>query len=162
ELAIITRRLAIQYPGTNRDRVALINPLKDAFIGNLRSALVLLTVAAGFVLLIGCANIAGLLLTQAAARRREWMVRASLGAGQGRLFRQLLTESLILSLAGGLFGLLIAQGGIRLIVAFADAQLPDSSQVRIDATVFGFLLMVSLSTGLLFGFAPAWLARKEA
>ncbi|HMJ61072.1 MAG TPA: ABC transporter permease, partial [Bryobacteraceae bacterium] len=162
ELATITGRLAVQYPDTDRDRAALITPLKETFLENLRSALVLLTVAAGFVLLIGCANIAGLLLTQAASRRRELTVRASLGASQGRVVRQLLTESLVLSLAGGLFGILIAEGGVRLIAAFAGGQLPNPSQVRIDSAVLQFLLLISLGTGLLFGLAPALLARGEA
>jgi putative ABC transport system permease protein len=162
ELGAITRRLALQYPDTNRDRAALVMPLRDTFLGNLPSTLWMLAAAAGFVLLIGCANIAGLVLTQASGRRRELAVRASLGASRGRVVRQLLTESLVLSLAGGLSGILIAQGGIRLIAAFAGGQLPDPSQVRIDGAVLQFLLCVSLGTGLLFGLAPALLARREA
>jgi len=162
ELGTITRRLAMQYPDTNRDRTAFITPLKGVFLENLRSTLWLLLAAAGFVLLIGCANIAGLLLTQAAARRHELTIRASLGASRGRILRQFLTESLVLSLAGGIAGILLAWGGIRLIVAFAGSQLPDPSQVTIDPAVLQFLLVISLGAGIFFGLAPALMARTEA
>jgi putative ABC transport system permease protein len=160
ELDTITRQLAVQYPDTNRDRSAVIAPLHDTMVEDLRPTLLLLAGAVVCVLLIGCANVAGLQLTQAFGRRRELAVRASLGAGQGRLMRQLLTESCLLGLAGGLCGLGLAAGGIRLIVGYSD-NLTDAA-VGLNAPVVVFLVLVSLLTGTLFGLAPAFLARREA
>jgi putative ABC transport system permease protein len=161
ELTTITRQLAIQYPDTNRDRSAVIAPLRDTLVEDLRPMLLLLAGAVACVLLIGCANIAGLQLSQSFCRRREFAVRASLGASQGRLMRQLLTESCLLGLGGGACGLGLAAGGVQLIAAHSD-DLITSVPIRIDAPVLFFLLAVSLLTGMLFGLAPAAFARKEA
>jgi putative ABC transport system permease protein len=161
ELATITKQLAIQYPDTNRSRSAVILPLHDTVVEDLRPILLLLAGAVACVLLIGCANVAALQLTQAFGRRQELAVRASLGAGKGRLMGQLLIESSVLGLVGGLCGLGIAAGGIRLIAAYSNNITADMP-IGLNTPVLLFLLLVSLSTGVLFGLAPAWMARKEA
>jgi predicted permease len=160
ELATITRQLAMQYPDTNRNRSAVILPLHETVVEDLRPILLLLAGAVACVLLIGCANVAALQLAQAFGRRQELAVRASLGAGQGRLMGQLLTESCLLALAGGLCGLGIAEGGIRLITAYSN-DLADIA-VTINGPVVAFLLAVSLVTGILFGLAPGFVARRKA
>ena len=161
ELATITRQLAIQYPDTNGSRSAVILPLHEAVVEDLRPILLLLAGAVACVLLIGCANVAALQLTQSFGRRQELALRASLGAGKGRLMGQLLIESSVLGLAGGLCGLGIAAVGIRLITAYAD-NITAGMPIRLNTPVLLFLLFASLSTGVLFGLAPAWMARKEA
>ena len=161
ELATITKQLATQYPDTNRSRSAVILPLHETLVEDVRPILLLLAGAVACVLLIGCANVAALQLTQAFGRRQELAVRASLGAGRGRLMVQLLTESCVLGSLGGLCGLGIAAGGIRLITAYADNITVDMP-IGLNTPVLIFLLLVSLLTGVLFGLAPAWFARKEA
>ncbi|HEX4164533.1 MAG TPA: ABC transporter permease, partial [Bryobacteraceae bacterium] len=161
ELATIAKQLAMRYPDTNRSRSAVILPLHETVVEDLRPILLLLAGAVGCVLLIGCANVAALQLTQAFGRRQELAVRASLGAGKSTLMAQLLTESCVLGLVGGLCGLGIAAGGIRLITAYADNITADIP-IGLNTPVLIFLLLVSLLTGVLFGLAPAWFARKEA
>ena len=161
EMGTITGELAKQYPETNRNRRAVVLPLHEMLVQNLRPVLLLLAGAVMCVLLIGCANVAGLLLTQAFGRRQEFAVRMSLGAGQPRLIRQLLTESVVVGLLGGLFGAGFAEGGIRLMLAYSD-DIPKDLSVGLNAPVLIFLLALSLLTGLLFGIAPALLARREA
>ena len=116
--------------------------------------------AAGFVLLIACANVANLLLARGARRQREVAVRLSLGAGRRRLFQQLLTESLLLSLIGGAAGVLVGWGGLRIFLAMASNRFPRMDEVAIDGNVLLFTLAVSLLTGILFGLAPAWRATQ--
>ncbi len=161
ELATITRQLAAEYPNTDRDRGAVVLPLHETLVEDLRPVLMLLAGAVGCVLLIGCANVAGLLLAQAFGRRQELAVRLSLGAGQIRLMRQLLTESGLLGLMGGLFGVAVAAGGIRLMLAYSD-DIPKDLPVGLDVSVLIFLLLLSLLAGLLFGLAPALLSHREA
>jgi predicted permease len=160
-MATITGELAKQYPETNRNRSAIVLPLHEMLVQDLRPALLLLAGAVMCVLLIACANVAGLLLTQAFGRRQELAVRMSLGAGQARLIRQLLTEGLLLGLLGGLFGAGLAEGGIRLMLAYSD-DIPKDLSVGLNAPVLVFLIALSMLTGLLFGIAPALLARREA
>lgn len=153
DMEIITRRLEKEYPGTNRD--VTVVPLQEKSVGDLRPALLVLLGAVGFVLLIGCANVAHMLLARSAARQREIALRAAIGASSGRLFRQLLTESVLLASLGCLGGLMLASWGIRLIIALNPPSLPGIENIAMDWKVLVFALGTSLLTGLLFGLAPA-------
>ncbi len=136
-----------------------VEPIREVLVRDVRSSLLVLTGAVGFVLLIACANVANLLLARATGRRREMAIRAAIGGSRGRLIRQLLTESVVLSLAGGALGLLLGIVGIRALLAINTADLPligdDGSQVGMDWRVLGFTIAISLGTGILFGLIPA-------
>jgi putative ABC transport system permease protein len=153
EMAAIAARLEREDPGTNRDVV--VRPLEDAVVGNVRPSLRVLLGAVGFVLLIACANVAHMLLARAAGRHREVALRAALGATRGRLIRQFLTESVVLALAGGVGGILLALASVRLLVALAPANIPRIDSVAVDGPVLAFAAGMSLLTGPLFGLAPA-------
>ncbi len=131
-----------------------MEPMRDEVLGEAGQAIWVLQVAVGFVLLIACANLANLLLARAEARHREFAVRTALGAGRGRLLRQFMTEGVLLSLAGGAFGLLLARLGVRALVDAYPASLPRTSEVAVDPRVLLFTFGVSIATGLIFGLAP--------
>ena len=156
EIQTIGARLAAQYPDSNEGLDFAAVQLHEAMVGDIRKAMLVLFGAVGFVLLIACVNVANLLLAKAAARESEIAVRTALGAGRGRLVRQLLTESLILSIVGGLLGLLLAAWGVEALLALEPQGIPRLGEVRLDPMVIGFTVAVSLVTGLLFGVFPAF------
>jgi len=158
EMAGITRRLAEEYREDKNWDGATITPLHDAIVGSVRTALLVLVAAVAFVLLMACVNVASLLLARAGMRQQEISIRAALGAGRGRIVRQLLTESIVLALAGGLVGLVVAFFGTRLLLALSSGQLPRAFEVSIDGGVLLFSLAISLLTGVLFGLVPAFRA----
>ncbi len=155
EMKIVSKRLELQFPEDNKGWSAKVNPLQDLVEGKTRPALTALLVAVGLVLLIACTNVANLLLARSDARYKEVAIRSALGANWSRLMRQLVTETMLLALAGGLAGLALAWAGLRLLVTIAAGQLPRIEGVGLDARVLGFTLAVTILTGLLFGLLPA-------
>ncbi len=158
----LARRLQREfYPAQFRDGGlfelhASVEPFRFELAGRVRSLLFILQAAVGMVLLIACGNVANLLLSRAAARSREMAVRLALGAGRRRLIAQMLLESLPLALAGGALGLLVAAWGVDLLTAFSPVNIPRTADIRIDARVLGFTLLLCCGSALLFGLAPAW------
>ncbi|MFP5379197.1 MAG: ABC transporter permease, partial [Vicinamibacteria bacterium] len=161
ELAAMARRLTDegQYPEAMRFTAFAI-PIEDEIRGDVRPAMWLLMGAVGFLLLIACANVAGLLLVRGDARVREIALRTALGAPPGRLVRQVLTESLVLSLIGAALGLAVAACALRVLMAIDPTSLPPLAPVGLDGTVAAFTLLMSVATALVFGVAPALRARR--
>ena len=155
ELAGIAARLEREYPESNTDTTARVRSLTDMIVGDVRRALYVLLGSVFMVLLIACANVANLLLVRGASRSSELAVRTVLGASRGRVVAQLMTENLMLALAGGALGLLLATWAVDLLRAFAPADLPRVDEISIDATAMGFALLVVLATALIFGLVPA-------
>ncbi len=147
--------LSEQYPDTNFERRINISGLYDDTVQDVRPALVVLLVSVAFVLLIACINVANLLLARSAARQKEIAIRVALGASRWRIIRQLLSESVLLALIGGGLGLLLAMWGTDLLIGLSPNSIPRVEGTRVDATVLGFTLAVSVLTGMIFGLAPA-------
>ena len=158
EMTSIAAALEKQYPETNTQMGAGLGPLQDFVVGDVRTPLLVFLGAVLLVLLIACANLANLLLARASGRRREFAVRAALGGAGWRLARQLLVESLLLALAGGVAGLAVGQWGIGLIVSATPGNVPRLDEVALDGRVLVAVAIVTTFTALLFGLAPAWQA----
>jgi predicted permease len=158
DVATIAGHLQHEYPDSypkNRGYAAGVTPLQELLTQRARPTLLILLGTAGLVLLIACANVANLALARLLRREREMAIRAALGAGRGRLMRQLLTESTLLSVAGGGLGLVLASWGLDLLVSFAARFTPRTGQIKIDGAVLVFTLIVSVGTGIAFGVLPA-------
>jgi predicted permease len=147
--------LVVAYPETNKGNGATVSPLKDRMIGDIGPTLWMLLGAVGFVLLIACVNVSNLLLARSTSRTREFAIRTALGAGRWRLLRQSLTESMLLALAGGGLGLVVAGWGTQAALAMLPTTIPRASEVGLDARVLIFTVAISLFTGILAGLAPA-------
>jgi putative ABC transport system permease protein len=155
DLKIIAARLEKQYPGPNGRVGAAVTSLRDDMVGDSSGTLYMMLGAVGLVLLIACANVANLLLARALARQKEVAVRSALGASRVRLLRQLLTESLLLSVAGGALGLLLAWGGVSLFSRAKSYGLPEFNVVQVNGTVLAFTFALAIVTGVVFGMFPA-------
>ncbi|HEV3469197.1 MAG TPA: ABC transporter permease [Pyrinomonadaceae bacterium] len=160
EVRAVSARIAEANPQENTNLSFRLAGAHEEMVGSLRPTLFVLLGAVGFVLLIACANVANLLLARASRRGRELAIRVALGAGRGRVVRQLLTESLLLSTLGGVAGLLFAMWGVALISAFVPSDVPRFAETGLDPSVLAFTLVASVLTGLIFGLAPALQASR--
>lgn len=151
----IAARLAQEYPKYNTRIGAVVNPLHEEIVGNMKPALLILLGAVAFVLLIACANVANLLLARAAVRQKEIALRLALGADRARLTKQLLVESVMLSLLGGMAGSGVAYASLNILTRFIPPDVAHADTVAIDAKVLVFTCVIAIVTGLIFGLAPA-------
>jgi putative ABC transport system permease protein len=160
EMKAISERLGRQYPDSSANESAEVVLLHEQIVGDIRQALLTLLAAVGVVILIACANVANLLLVRASVREREIAIRSALGAGRRRLVLQMLSESLVLALAAGVLGLLLAYAAIRPLQNLSAGSIPRVDEIAIDGRVLMFAVAVSLITGIFFGMAPAWHAAR--
>jgi putative ABC transport system permease protein len=161
EMVGIAARLEKQYPLYNTGTSSDVVPLQEQIVQNVRPALLVLLAAVGFILLIACANVANLQLARGASRIREIAIRQALGAGRARMIRQLLTESILISLLGGGLGLLLAYDSLGALLRLSSGALPDVSGIRIDRGVLVFTVAASILTAIIFGLLPAWRTAKS-
>ena len=162
EMSAVMTSIIKEFPGTGNTRVYIVRPLVEQIVGDLKPILLVVLSAAGVLLLLACVNVTNLLLARGAARAREMAVRVALGAGRGRIVRQLLAESALLSTVGTVAGLLLAYGGLKVLLAAGAARLPRLESVTFDATVLLFALGTLLVSSFIVGFAPALrLARTD-
>ena len=156
EMEVLNRQYLLAHPGTRlADLTMRVDWMQDRLVANVRPMLWTLFGAVGFVLLIACSNVASLLLARATSRSRELAARAALGAGRGRLIRQLLAESVVLAIAGGVLGAFLGKWGLDAITRIGDLPLPRSGEIRLDGVVLGFTVLLSIATGVLFGLFPS-------
>lgn len=160
ELQVISSGLAAQFPAERKDWGQEMKPLLETKIGEVRPFLLLLLAAVGVLLLIACVNVANLLLARASARQREIALRVALGAGRGRIIRQLLAESLVVSLVGGLLGVILAWVSLRALLTLAPLELPRSAEITVDGPVLLFACLLAVLTGIGFGLLPALRASR--
>ena len=160
ELTTISDQLATQYPEDSSNFIGIARPLQDRLVGSARTPLLVLLGAVGCVLLIVVANVANLLMARATVRARELAIRAAIGADRSTLMRQLLTESVVIALVGGVLGVLLAFWGVDLILALDPGEVPRVAPVGVDGWALGFALVLSIVTGVLFGVVPAWQASR--
>ena len=161
EMDTVATRLARKSPAENDGWIIRLKPLQRVIVGEVRTALLVLLGAVGFMLLIACANISNLLLARASSRGKEIALRIALGAGRARVVRQLLTESAVLGSVGGIAGVLLAYWGVHVLTSFLPEDLPQVHAIRVDASVLLFALALSLLASFLFGLAPAMFAVRS-
>jgi predicted permease len=161
ELNTIAARLGREYPDTNAGWSLRLEPLQSVLVGSARLALLVLLAAVGLVLLMACANVASLLLSRNTVRQREIVIRTAIGAGRSRLVRQLLTESLLLALAGGAAGILLANAGVELLKGLGPQSLPRLDEVNVSGVVLAFTFVTAIFAGVLFGLGPALKASRR-
>ena len=161
EMDAISARLATEYPAENKGWTVRLVPMQKEIVGDVRTALLVLLGAVGLVLLIACANIANLLLTRATSRSKEIAVRVALGAGRSRIIRQLLSETAVLGLLGGIIGIILAYAGVQVLSSLIPDNLPRLNAIRVDNFVLFFALVLSIVASVAFGLVPALFASKS-
>jgi putative ABC transport system permease protein len=160
EMNTVSQRLEKAYPEDDKGWGAVVQSMREETVGSVRPALLMMLGAVAFVLLIACANVANLILARTFARRKEIAIRSAVGASRSRVIQQLLSESVILSLCGGAFGLLAARFGIELLLKFFADKLPRMSEIGLNGPVLAFSFALSIATGILSGLLPAWSMTK--